>query len=125
MDKILIEGLRINAVIGVFEWERQIEQPILVDLILSTDTRVAATSDHIDDAVNYALVAQQVVDLTKSLKPQLLETLANQLAEMVLNHYPAVHAVHVKVKKPLAVKGAQAVGVEIIRERHALLVSAG
>ncbi len=125
MDKILIEGLRINAVIGVFEWERQIEQPVLVDLILTADTRAAAVSDHIEDAVNYALVAQQVVDLTKSLKSQLLETLANKLAEMILNHFPAVHVVHIKVKKPLAVKSAQAVGVEIIRERHALLVSSG
>jgi 7,8-dihydroneopterin aldolase/epimerase/oxygenase len=125
MDKILIEGLRIDAVIGVFEWERQIEQPILVDLILTSDTRSAAASDRIEDAVDYTLVAQKVVDLTKSLKPQLLETLANQVAEMILNHFSAVHAVHVKVKKPLAVKGSQAVGIEIIRERHALLVSSG
>jgi dihydroneopterin aldolase len=125
MDKVLIEGLRVNAVIGVFEWERQIEQPVLIDLVMTVDTRAAAISDDIQDAVNYALVAEQVADLTKSLKPQLLETLADRLATMILNHFTTVQAVQVKVKKPLAVKGAQAVGIEIIRERHALLVRSG
>jgi len=117
MDKVLIEGLRVNAVIGVFEWERQIEQPVLIDLVMSVDTRAAALSDDIQDAVNYALVAEQVAELTKSLKSQLLETLANKMAEMILNNFSAVQTVQVKVKKPLAVKGAQAVGIEIIRER--------
>ena len=117
MDKVLIEGLRVNAVIGVFEWERQIEQPVLIDLVMSVDTRAAALSDDIQDAVNYALVAEQVAELTKSLKPQLLETLANKMAEMILSNFSAVQTVQVKVKKPLAVKGAQAVGIEIIRER--------
>jgi dihydroneopterin aldolase len=125
MDKVLIEGLRVNAVIGVFEWERQIEQPVLIDLVMTVDTRAAAASDDIQDAVNYALVADKVADLTKSLKPKLLETLADQLATMILNHFTTVQAVQVKVKKPLAVKGAQAVGIEIKRERHALLASSG
>ncbi len=125
MDKVLIEGLRVNAVIGVFEWERQIEQPVLIDLVMSVDTRAAALSDDIQDAVNYALVAEQVAELTKSLKPQLIETLANKMAEMILNNFSTVQSVQVKVKKPLAVKGAQAVGIEIIRERHALLASSG
>lgn len=125
MDKVLIEGLRVNAVIGVFEWERQIEQPVLIDLVMSVDTRAAALSDDIQDAVNYALVAEQVAELTKSLKSQLLETLANKMAELILNNFSTVQTVQVKVKKPLAVKGAQAVGIEIIRERHALLASSG
>ncbi len=125
MDKVLIEGLRVNAVIGIFEWERQIEQPVLIDLVMTVDTRAAAMSDDIQDAVNYALVAEQVTELTRSLKPQLLETLANKLAAMILNHFSTVQTVQVKVKKPLAVKGAQAVGIEIIRERHALLASSG
>ncbi|GAC1371363.1 MAG: dihydroneopterin aldolase [Aquirhabdus sp.] len=125
MDKVLIEGLRVNAVIGVFEWERQIEQPVLIDLVMSVDTRAAAVSDDIQDAVNYALVAEQVADLTKTLKPQLIETLANKMAEMILRNFSTVQTVQVKVKKPLAVKGAQAVGIEIIRERHALLASSG
>jgi len=125
MDKVLIEGLRVNAVIGIFEWERQIEQPVLIDLVMAVDTRTAAVSDDIQDAVNYALVAEQVTELTQSLKPQLLETLANKLAIMILNNFSTVQTIQVKVKKPLAVKSAQAVGIEIIRERHALLVSSG
>jgi dihydroneopterin aldolase len=125
MDRVLIEGLRVNTVIGVFEWERQIEQPVLIDLVMTVDTRIAALSDDIQDAVNYALVADQIVHLTKTLKPKLLETLANQLAEMILKDFSAVQSVQVKVRKPLAVKSAQAVGIEIIRERHAVLVSSG
>jgi dihydroneopterin aldolase len=125
MDKVLIEGLRVNAVIGVFEWERQIEQPILIDIIMLVDTRPAAASDNLNDAVNYALASEQVVELTRSLQPQLLETLADKLAEMLLNNYHTVESVQVRVRKPLAVKAAQAVGIEIIRERHALLARSG
>ncbi|AXI02701.1 dihydroneopterin aldolase [Aquirhabdus parva] len=125
MDKVLIEGLRVNAVIGVFDWERQIEQPILIDIVMLVDTRAAAVSDDLNDAVNYALASEQITELTQSLQPQLLETLADRLAEMLLNNYPTVESVQVRVKKPLAVKSAQAVGIEIIRERHALLARSG
>ncbi len=125
MDKVLIEGLRVNAVIGVFDWERQIEQPIVIDVVMLVDTRAAALSDELADAVNYALVAEQVTTLTQTLKPQLLETLANQLAVLIINEHPAVQTVQIRAKKPLAVKGAQAVGIEITRERHEILASAG
>ncbi len=125
MDKVLIEGLRVNAVIGVFDWERQIEQPILIDIIMLVDTRAAAASDDLNDAVNYALASEQVTELTRSLQPQLLETLASKVAEMLLNNFPTVERVQVRVKKPLAVKSAQAVGIEITRERHALLARSG
>jgi len=125
MDKVLIEGLRVNAVIGVFDWERQIEQPILIDIVMLVDTRAAAASDDLNDAVNYALASEQITELTQSLQPQLLETLADRLAEMLLNNYSTVESVQVRVKKPLAVKSAQAVGIEIIRERHALLARSG
>ncbi|WP_410211142.1 dihydroneopterin aldolase [Aquirhabdus sp.] len=125
MDKVLIEGLRVNTVIGVFDWERQIEQPVLIDIVMLVDTRAAAASDDLNDAVNYALASEQITELTQSLQPQLLETLANKLAEMLLKNYPTVESVHVRVKKPLAVKSAQAVGIEIIRERHALLARSG
>jgi dihydroneopterin aldolase len=59
------------------------------------------------------------------LKPQLLETLANQLAELVLSEHPSVTKVQICAKKPLAVKAAQAVGIDIIRERHEILARAG
>ncbi len=125
MDKVLIEGLRVNAIIGVFDWERQVEQPILIDVSMWVDTRAAALSDDLLDAVNYALVAEQITTLTQALKPQLLETLANQLADLILLEHPSVQRVQIGAKKPLAVKAAQAVGIEIIRERHEILARAG
>ena len=125
MDKVLIDGLRVNAIIGVFDWERQVEQPILIDVAMWVDTRAAVLSDDLHDAVNYALVAEQITHLTQALKPQLLETLANQLAELILTQHPAVQRVQICTKKPLAVKSAQAVGIEITRERHEILARAG
>jgi len=125
MDKVLIEGLRVNAIIGVFDWERQVEQPVLIDVVMWVDTRAAALSDDLNDAVNYALVAEQVTELTRALKPQLLEKLAQQLAELILTEHIAVQRVQICAKKPLAVKSAQAVGIEITRERHEILARTG
>lgn len=120
MDKVFIEGLRVNAVIGVFEWERQITQPVVIDLELRCDISKAALSDAIDDAVNYKAVADEVTALVLALKSQLIERLAEEIAIHILQNYLSVDSLTVTVRKPMAVPNTSAVGVSIERDRDHL-----
>lgn len=117
-DQVLIEGLRINAVIGVFEWERQIQQPLLIDVRLSVDTRRAGQTDHIDDAVNYKSVADRIEAEIHRLQAHLLEKLAADLVRMIFEEFAAVERVNITIRKPMALSTAQSVGVCIERMRH-------
>lgn len=87
MDKVIIEGLRVDAVIGVFDWERQIVQPVLIDLELGCDISRAAQTDQIDDAVNYKAVCDAVSKLVIDTKAQLIERLAELIAQHILSVY--------------------------------------
>ena len=123
MDKVIIEGLRVDAVIGVFDWERQILQPVLVDLELSCDISRAAQTDHIDDAVNYKAVCDDVSQLIVETKAQLIERLAELIAQHILTQYQAVQQIKVTVRKPTAISNTTAVGISIERGRDALRIS--
>lgn len=120
MDKVIIEGLRVDAVIGVFDWERQILQPVIVDLELGCDIRRAAQSDNIADAVNYKSVCDVVSDLITDTKAQLIERLAELIAAKILSDYPAVQQLKVSVRKPAAIPHTTAVGICIERNRDSL-----
>lgn len=123
MDKVIIEGLRVDAVIGVFDWERQILQPVLVDLELGCDIRQAAQTDHLEHAVNYKAVCEQVSQLIIDTKAQLLERLAETIAAHILAEYPAVSQVKLTVRKPTAIANTSAVGICIERHRDPLRTS--
>ncbi len=123
VDKVIIEGLRVDAVIGVFDWERQILQPVLIDLELSCDISRAAQTDHIDDAVNYKAVCDEVTKLIIDTKAQLIERLAELIAQHILTHYQAVQHIKVTVRKPTAISNTTAVGISIERSRDALRTS--
>jgi dihydroneopterin aldolase len=117
-DQVLIEGLRINAVIGVFDWERQIQQPLIIDVCLSVDTRQAGRSDHIDDAVNYKSVADRIEAEVHRLQAHLLEKLAADVVRMIFDEFSSVERIKITIRKPMALPAAQAVGVCIERVRH-------
>lgn len=123
VGKVIIEGLRVDAVIGVFDWERQILQPVLIDLELSCDISRAAQTDHIDDAVNYKAVCDEVSQLIIDTKAQLIERLAELIAQHILTHYQAVQHIKVTVRKPTAISNTTAVGISIERSRDALRTS--
>lgn len=115
MDKIFLSDLRVETVIGIYEWERKIRQPISVDLEMGTDIRRAAASDHIDDTLNYKAVAKRLIEFIGQSEYQLVETLAERIAEIVVQEFK-VCWVKVRLSKPGAVRGSKDVGVEIIRE---------
>ncbi len=116
MDRILISDLLARCIIGVREEERREKQDVVINLALSTDFRKAATSDRIEDAVDYRAVKKRVLELVENSHFYLVEALAEAVAGICLEHQ-AVLQVQVRVEKPAALRFARSVGVEIMRER--------
>ncbi|MGH8273068.1 MAG: dihydroneopterin aldolase [Gammaproteobacteria bacterium] len=114
MDRVLIEDLRLEATIGIFEWERRIRQRLVLDLELATDVARAAASDDIADALDYKAVVKGVCVLVESSAWQLVETVAEAVATLLREEFGA-RWVSVTVRKPGAVTGAKNVGVVIER----------
>ena len=113
-DVVFVKGLKVEAVIGVYDWERAINQPILIDIALETDISKAALSDDVNDALNYKAVCDDVSAWCKEIQAELLEHLAGQIADKLLALYPC-KTVTLSVAKPTAILKADAVGVQITR----------
>ena len=116
MDKVFIEALEIEALIGIYDWERRIRQPLLFDIEMAFDNRIPAASDAIADTLNYKAVSKRVVEVVSQSDFGLVETLAERVAAVILDEF-AVRQVKLKLSKPGAVRGARAVGVMIERSR--------
>ncbi len=115
MDTIFLRDLRVETIVGVWDWERKIRQTVSIDLEMAADIHRAAASDSLDDTLNYKLVAKRVQQFVAESSFQLVETLAENIAEVVLNDFD-VPWVEVRVNKPGAIRGARDVGVKIRRE---------
>ncbi|WLG14940.1 dihydroneopterin aldolase [Psychrobacter cibarius] len=118
-DVIFVKGLTVEAVIGVYAWERAITQPLLIDIALETDISRAAISDDVNDALNYKAVCDDVSAWCQAIKAQLLEHLAGQIADKLLAKY-SCHKITLSIAKPTAIKQADAVGVQITRYATAI-----
>lgn len=116
LDKVFIEGLEIEALIGIYDWERRIRQPLVFDLEMGFDNRIPAASDLIADTLDYKAVSKRLIQYVSASEFGLVETLAERCAELVLTEF-AVSWVRLKLSKPGAVRGARAVGVIIERRR--------
>lgn len=114
MDLVFIEDLRIQTVIGVFDWEREITQTVSLDLRMAFDIKSAAASDDIADTLDYKAVSKRLIQFVEDSEFQLVEALAEHCAGIVLEEFP-VSWVHLKLSKPGAVRGSSAVGVIIER----------
>lgn len=113
-DIVFIEDLRIDTIIGIYDWEREVKQTIALDIEMAADnTRPAATED-IEDAVNYKAVAKRLIAFTEESQFQLVETLAERLAEIIINEFK-VPWCRLKLSKLGAVTGSRSVGVIIER----------
>lgn len=117
MDKIFIEDLQIDTVIGIYDWERQIRQVISLDIEMRADIRRAAATDGIEDTVNYKEVAKRLIAYVQNCRFELIETLVERIAEIILYEF-GIPWVRVKLSKPGAVRYSKNVGVEIARERQ-------
>jgi dihydroneopterin aldolase len=114
MDIIFLRELKIETVIGVFDWEREIKQTVVLDLDMAADIRKAASTDNLDDTLNYKAVAKRLIDFVSHSKFKLVETLAERVAEIILTEF-SVPWVRLQVNKRGAVRGARDVGVIIER----------
>ncbi len=114
MDKVYVRDLRINALIGIYEWERRIRQQIRIDLEMGWDNRIPAASDAIEDTMNYKAAAKLVTAFVKKTEYQLVETLAEELAALLIKEFN-LPWIKITLGKPGAVTGSSEVGVIIER----------
>ena len=116
MDKVLIEDLHVQGILGVYDWERTVPREIVINVALFTPSRPAARPDSMAGCVDYSQVAEEIRTLVQAARRVTVEALAEDIADLCLKR-PNVRKVTVKVEKPGAVKEARAVGVEIERRR--------
>lgn len=114
MDKIFLDELKVETIIGIWEWERKIRQTVVIDLEMSVDIAKAAASDDVADTLNYKAVSKRVQGFVADSSFQLVETLAERIAGIIRDEF-GVAWVRVKVHKPGAIRGSRDVGVEIER----------
>ena len=117
MDKIFIRGLKVETIIGIYDWERTLKRPLIFDVELGFDTREAASSDRMRDSIDYAAVGQTIRDIAVELQPQLLETLAEKIARTRFERCPVL-SVRLTIDKPGASPDVKGLGVEIDRRRE-------
>lgn len=113
-DLVIIEGLKVNAIIGIYPHEREFEQPLVLDLIMEHDIKCCARSGNLDLSINYAQVSTEVAAFIKETKAELIETLAEQICKFVLQQFKP-SAVTLKIVKTHAVLDTTGVGVQIRR----------
>lgn len=114
MDIIYLNNLQVDAVIGIYDWERRTRQRLILDIEIGVDIRGAARTDNIDDTLNYKAVAKRVIAFVSDSRYQLVETLAENIAAVILEEF-SVPWCRLRLNKQGAVKGVRDVGVVIER----------
>jgi len=114
LDRVFIEGLEVDTVIGAYDWERGIRQCLRLDLSFAWDNRPAAAGDDLSKALDYASVSTRIQVFAEQAQFQLVETFAERLAEVLMGEFN-IPWLRLKLTKPGAVAAAAGVGVEIER----------
>jgi len=114
MDIVFIEDLRIDAVIGIYDWERRVRQTLSFDIEMAFDNTVPAATDAIEDTLNYKFVSKRLIEYVGASSFGLVETLAERVVAIIREEF-GVSWVRLKLSKPGAVRGARSVGVRIER----------
>jgi dihydroneopterin aldolase len=114
MDIVYVHDLRIETVIGVYDWERQVRQTVVIDIDLMANVAAAAKTDRIEDTLNYKAVAKRIIAFVSASNFHLVETLAEHVAALVMNEFK-VPWLRLRINKLGAVRGAKDVGVVIER----------
>lgn len=114
MDIVYIRDLRIDTIIGIYDWERQVKQTVSLDVEMATDIRQAAATDNIQFALNYKAVAKRLIAYVENRNALLVETLAEEITQLIRDEFK-VPWLRLRVSKPGAVRGARDVGLVIER----------
>lgn len=114
MDIIYLNDLRIDTVIGIYEWERRTKQTVIFDIEMAVDIRKSAQSDNIDDTLSYKTVAKRLISYVSTSEFELIETLAEKVAGILLDEFK-VPWCRLRLNKRGAVRGVRDVGIIIER----------
>jgi len=114
LDTIFLTDLRIDTVVGIWEWERAVPQTVSIDLEMAADVAAAAAKDHIDATLDYKAVTKRIIAFVEESRFQLIETMAEGIAAIITGEFD-VPWVRVTVHKPFAVRGSKDVGLTIER----------
>lgn len=112
-----LQGLRVECIVGIHRHERETRQSVILDIEMDYDFAAASASEAIGDAVDYAGVASQVTELAERRGFQLIETMAEEMAALVLARFPQVRRVRLEIRKPAAVPAAACAFVRVERAR--------
>ena len=115
-DTVFVHELKVETIVGIWGWERKIRQTVSIDLEMGADIRRAAETDSIDDRLNYKAISKRVQQFVADSEFQLVETLAEKIAELVLQEFK-IPWIQVRVSKPGAIRGAKNVGILIHRTK--------
>ena len=119
-DNLSIEGLKVDTIIGVYQWEREVKQSVIIDLMLEIKSTRSGFEDSIEFAVDYVAVSDMVANLAQSSSFLLIESLAEAIAGKLLKEF-AIRSIRLKLSKPSAIQNAANVGITIERSRDNLV----
>jgi dihydroneopterin aldolase len=111
---IFLSGLTADCIVGIWDWERRVKQKVVLDVEMEADVRRAAASDSIEDTLDYKRVAKRLLDFVGNSQFQLVETLAERVAGLIVTEF-GVPWVRVRLNKQGAIRGARDVGILIER----------
>ncbi|MBP8019756.1 MAG: dihydroneopterin aldolase [Agitococcus sp.] len=114
MDILYIRNLKVDAVVGIFSWEKRIRQPLHLDLEIAIDIRKAAATDDIQYALDYKTVSTRLTQFISQSEWHLIETLAEKIAALLMSEF-GVTWLRLKLSKPAALPSADSVGLMIER----------
>lgn len=118
MDAIIIEGLKVDTVVGCFNWERQIIQPLMLDLTIHNDLSQAAQSDELEDTLNYAQICELAAQVIQQAQPKLIEHAAQLVLESLFTTFSSIESIIITISKPAIIAQANAVGIRLERNRN-------
>ncbi|WP_173910329.1 dihydroneopterin aldolase [Acinetobacter sp. Marseille-Q1618] len=118
MDAIIIEGLKVDTVVGCFNWERQIIQPLMLDLTIHTALEQASNSDELEDTLNYAEICEISAKVIQDAAPKLIEHAAKLVVNALFTTFPAIESIMISIRKPAIIPQANSVGIRLERHRN-------
>ena len=125
MDSIIIEGLKVETVVGCFNWERQIIQPLMLDLTINTSLEKASNSDELDDTLNYAEICEISAKVIVDAAPKLIEHAAKLVLDALFSTFPSIESIMITIRKPAIIAQANSVGIRLERHRNDFRPSSG
>lgn len=118
MDAIIIEDLKVETVVGCFAWERQIQQPLMLDLMIATNLSQAAASDELQDTLNYAEICSISTQVIQQATPKLIEHAAQLVVDALFTTFIAIESISITIRKPAIIPEANSVGIRLERHRN-------